>query len=82
MWARGDARAVDHLIQMKNNRTNLLVDHISESHEDRRGSSKHSAGDVEQFEGEARGKGSLSIVISDESRPPHKKGKCGPGRPQ
>lgn len=38
IWAKGDARAVDRSIQMKNrmknNRTNVLVDHISESRED------------------------------------------------
>lgn len=42
LWAKGDARAVDHLIQTKNNRMKVLVDHISESQEDRRSSSKRS----------------------------------------
>ena len=41
IWAKGDARAVVRSIQtknrMKNNRTIVLVDHISESHEGTRG---------------------------------------------
>lgn len=46
IWAEGDERAVDRLVQtknkMKNNRTNMLVDHVSESNEDSRGSRNHS----------------------------------------